>query len=136
MRFIVGFLLCATMTFAQNWPSFRGPMGSGAADEMQPPVDWDAEKGTNIAWKTPMPDRSGSTPAIWGDRIFLNVAEGKDLVLWCVDKAEGTVIWKRPMASGNYEINKQNMSSPSPVTDGSRLSVIEKTAPRTSPGIR
>ena len=65
-----------------------------------------------------MPSRTGATPIIWGNSIFLNVAEGDDLYLWRVDKTKGTAIWKKQIASGNYKINKQNMSSPSPVTDG------------------
>ena len=27
----------------------------------------------NIAWKLAMPGRSGSTPIIWGETIFLNI---------------------------------------------------------------
>ena len=33
-------------------------------------------------------------------------------------------MWKSPIASGNYRINKQNMSSPSPVTDGTNVWVL------------
>ena len=65
-----------------------------------------------------MPAWSGSTPIVWGDRIFLNVAEGRNLWLWSVNRARGTVLWKRPLGGGNTRRQKQNMSSPSPVTDG------------------
>ncbi|PYU15579.1 MAG: hypothetical protein DMG29_06475, partial [Acidobacteria bacterium] len=44
--------------------------------------------------------------------------------LWCVDKAKGTPIWKKLIGRGNYKINKQNMSSPSPVTDGKSVYVM------------
>ena len=53
---------------------------------------------------------------------YLNVAlqDGAgDIELWAVNKGTGVVEWKSPVASGNFRINKQNMSSPSPVTDGS-----------------
>ena len=43
----------------------------------------------NMAWKLPMPAYSGSTPIIWGNTIFLNVATGTntgELELWAVDK--------------------------------------------------
>ena len=36
----------------------------------------------------------------------------------------GTLTWKKPIAPGNYKINKQNMSSPSPVTDGNGVYVM------------
>ncbi len=71
-----------------------------------------------------MPELSGSTPIVWGDRIFLHVAEGHDLYLWCVDRARGTVRWKRLVSGGNRRARKQNMSSPSPVTDGERVWVM------------
>ncbi len=68
-----------------------------------------------------MPEWSGSTPIIWRDRIFLNVAEGDDLYLWCVDRTKGTMLWKKLLGSGNVKMRKQNMSSPSPVTDGKNV---------------
>ena len=69
-----------------------------------------------------MPSRSGATPIVWNDTIFLNVAlhpaQG-ELELWSVDRNSGAVSWKRPLGGGNNMQRKQNMSSPSPVTDGS-----------------
>jgi hypothetical protein len=75
----------------------------------------------NIAWKLPMPSRTGSTPIIWGNTIFLNVATAEftgDLELWPVDRNTQSVTWKKPLGSGNTAGQKQNMSTPSPVTDG------------------
>ena len=80
------------------------------------PLKWGAAE--NLSWKLPLPDRSGSTPIVWGERIFLNVAEGDQLFLWCVDRTKGTLAWKRPLGGGNQRQRKHNMSSPSPVTDG------------------
>src|SRR5690349_645364 len=75
----------------------------------------------NIAWKLPLPAYSGSTPIIWGDTIFLNVATGSNtghIELWAVDRNKQAVIWKQQMVATNHMERKQNMSSPSPVTDG------------------
>jgi outer membrane protein assembly factor BamB len=74
-----------------------------------------------------MPSRSGSTPIIWGERVFLSVADGDNLELWCVGREKGTRLWKRPLTGGNFKINKQNMSSPSPVTDGKTTYVMTGT---------
>jgi len=101
---------------AENWPQWRGPSLNGISTEKDLPLHWSASE--NIAWKLAMPARSGATPIVWGNHIFLSVAEGDDLYLWCVDKGKGTLQWKKRIATGNYKINKQNMSSPSPVTDG------------------
>ncbi len=82
---------------------------------------------TNIAWRLPLPAYSGSTPIIWGDTIFLNVATGTntgELELWAIDRNKQAVSWKRPIAGSNHMERKQNMSSPSPVTDGKYVWVM------------
>jgi outer membrane protein assembly factor BamB len=81
----------------------------------------------NIAWRLPMPAYSGSTPIIWGDTIFLNVATGANtgqLELWAIDRNKPSVLWKRLLAGSNHMERKQNMSSPSPVTDGKHVWVM------------
>ncbi len=103
---------------AENWPQWRGPSLNGVSNEKNLPVKWSAEE--NVVWKVPMPGLSGSTPIVWRDRIFLNVADGDNLALWCVDKNKGEVLWKQPLGGGNVKMRKHNMSSPSPVTDGTR----------------
>jgi outer membrane protein assembly factor BamB len=118
-------LLSFTFTYADNWPQWRGPSLNGVSTEKNLPSKWTPEE--NIAWKLAMPEWSGSTPIIWRDRIFLNVAEGNDLYLWCVDRTKGTMLWKQPLGSGNVKMRKQNMSSPSPVTDGKTVYVMTGT---------
>jgi outer membrane protein assembly factor BamB len=101
---------------AENWPQWRGPQLNGISGETNLPVRW--SKTANITWKLALPAWSGSTPVIWGDRIFLSVADGSDLYLWCVDRTRGVPLWKQRLGGGNARSMKQNMSSPSPVTDG------------------
>jgi outer membrane protein assembly factor BamB len=110
---------------AENWPQWRGPSANGVSAEKNLPAKWTPEE--NIAWKLAMPEWSGSTPIIWRDRIFLNVAEANDLYLWCVDRTKGSLLWKKLLGSGNVKMRKQNMSSPSPVTDGRSVYVMTGT---------
>ncbi|HUF48400.1 MAG TPA: PQQ-binding-like beta-propeller repeat protein [Vicinamibacterales bacterium] len=103
--------------------------GRGGQREGRPltPLACASIETDNVAWKLPLPAYSGSTPIIWGDTIFLNVATGAntgDLELWAVDRAKQAVSWKRPIAGGNNMQRKQNMSSPSPVTDGRHVWVL------------
>jgi len=115
---LVAVAAAATLS-AENWPQWRGPALNGVSTEKGLPVKWSPTE--NIAWKLPMPGRSGSTPIIWGEKIFLNVgtADGTgDLELWTLDRNTGKTLWKGPIAGGNHIERKQNMSSPSPVTDG------------------
>jgi outer membrane protein assembly factor BamB len=113
---------------AENWPQWRGPQLNGVSAEKGLPTKWTPEE--NIAWKLAMPSRTGATPIIWNNHVFLNVAlqekEG-DLELWAVDRGKGTVMWKKPLSGGNTMMRKQNMSSPSPVTDGTTVWVMTGT---------
>jgi outer membrane protein assembly factor BamB len=118
-------LLAARFALADNWPQWRGPFLNGISSEKNLPIHWSAEE--NVAWKVALPSWSGSTPIIWGEKIFLNIAEGSDLYLWCLDRSKGALIWKKQLGSGNTKMRKQNMSSPSPVTDGKNVWVMTGT---------
>jgi outer membrane protein assembly factor BamB len=123
---VVALLLVAfAIARADNWPQWRGPSLNGVSNEKNLPVKWTVEE--NVSWKVPMPGYSGSTPIIWRDRIFLSVADGDDLFLWCLNKANGEILWKKPLGAGNVKMRKQNMSSPSPVTDGRSVYVMTGT---------
>jgi outer membrane protein assembly factor BamB len=120
-------LLAAVAVSADNWPQWRGPQLNGVSGEKGLPVKWSIETGENIAWKLPMPSRSGATPIVWRDHVFLNVATALtsgDLELWAVDRTKGEVIWKKPVTGGNVQMRKQTMASPSPVTDGTTVWVM------------
>ncbi len=117
---------------ADNWPQWRGPALNGISAEKNLPVKWTTEE--NVTWKLPMPAWSGSTPIIWGDSIFLNTSEGErnkslkgDLHLWRLDRKAGTVLWKKWLGAGDTQMRKQNMSSPSPVTDGKSVWALTGT---------
>lgn len=118
----VTLLLGSTPIAADHWPQWRGPSLNGVSAETGLPLRW--SKTENVAWTLAMPALSGSTPIVWGDRMFLHVAEGRDLYLWCVDRTRGVLRWKRLVGGGNRRAQKQNMSSPSPVTDGERVWIM------------
>jgi len=122
---IVVMMLAGAHSAAEHWPQWRGPALNGVSGEKNLPTKWSTTE--NISWKLKTPDWSGSTPIVWGDHVFLNVGEGNELSLWDVDRTKGTVRWKRPLGIGNRREMKQNMSSPSPVTDGSLVWVMTGT---------
>jgi outer membrane protein assembly factor BamB len=123
--FVCTLLSLQSLSFGGNWPQWRGPNLNGYADERNLPVRWSATE--NITWKLALPDFSGATPIIWNDRIFLNIGNGTDLYLSCVDRNQGKEIWKKHLGTGNVKVRKQNMSSPSPVTDGTSVWVMTGT---------
>lgn len=110
---------------AENWPQWRGPDANGISREKNLPLKWTPAE--NVTWKLAMPAWTGATPIIWGEQIFLNVAEGNDLYLWSVNRTDGTLQWKKFLSGGNMKLRKQNMSSPSPVTNGRAVWVMTGT---------
>ena len=105
----------------------RGVGAGGREGRPMTPFTCTNLKTTNVSWKIPLPAYSGSTPIIWGNLIFLNVATAAntgELELWAIDRTTQAVAWKRPLANSNHMERKQNMSSPSPVTDGRHVWVM------------
>jgi outer membrane protein assembly factor BamB len=105
---------------AANWPQWRGPNGDGVSTETNLPTQWSST--TNITWKLPLPGMAGSTPVVWGERIFLTSQDGDDLVLLCVS-TDGKELWKRRLGNGNRKArgDEGNSASPSPSTDGKHV---------------
>lgn len=58
-----------------NWPQFRGPGGSGIAQNPHSgrvPTEWDATN--NVVWRIEVPGLGWSSPIVWGSRVFLTTA--------------------------------------------------------------
>lgn len=115
-------LVFFTFAFADNWPQWRGPLLNGVSNEKGLPWRWDKQE--NVVWKLALPGLSAATPVIWEDKVFLNVTEGEQIFLWCVDRKQGTVLWKKLQSGRNIKLNKHNPSSPSPVTDGKSVYIV------------
>ena len=110
---------------AGNWPQWRGPTLNGVSEETNLPLHWSERE--NIAWKLSLPGMSPATPIIWEEKIFLNVTDDDAVLLWCVDRNSGSPVWKRHLSDGNRKMRKNDMSSPSPVTDGQNVYVLTGT---------
>src|SRR3954453_10417199 len=116
--FALGFLACASIARADNWPQWRGANIDGICQEKGLPTRW--SKTENVAWRTPLPGQAGATPVVWGDRIFLTSANDEgDLLLVCLNTS-GKILWQQVISSGNQAVRKDegNYASPSPSTDG------------------
>ena len=121
-RALLAALVCTiatTLARAEDWPQWRGPLLNGLSRETGLPVRWSKSEG--IAWTLALGSWSGSTPIASKDRLFLSVAEGPRVVLYSVNAMNGRVVWTRHLDNGNKQVRKQNMSSPSPVSDGAHV---------------
>lgn len=111
----------AVVCLADNWPTWRGPEGTGVCKEAGLPLQWDQSK--NIAWKFPLPGRGGATPIVWNENIFLTSGEGNNQVLLCLN-LDGKLRWKRTVGTGGRATIKgdeANEASASPSTDGKNV---------------
>ena len=128
-------LLAVPAAAADNWPQWRGPDGNSVSPTTGLPLTWDEK--TNVVWKTPLAD-GASTPAVWGDAVFVTAQDGDKLQLLRLHKGTGKVEWTRTVAAGEarraplrgkrgderrlQKFHKlHNLASPSPVTDGRRV---------------
>lgn len=122
------FAAISTICSAADWPQWRGPEGTGVSTEKQPPIVW--HEGRSVVWKAAMPGPAASTPAIWGDAVFVTVHTADDkLLLLRLSKKNGEIIWTQEVGSGTKEregprrqptkIHKfYSPAGPSPVTNG------------------
>lgn len=103
---------------AENWPMWRGPRHDGTSADPNPPLAWSPEAG--IAWKSPIPGYGSSTPAVWGDRVFLTTqTEEHDEFALAVSAKTGGILWQAHVGRGfTKSRNGANMANPSPATDG------------------
>lgn len=127
-----------------SWPSFRGPQASGVAERQNLPDSWNAQKGENILWRTPIPGLAHSSPVVWGQRIFLTSAVSNDpnatfrpglygdgdasqdrsrhrWMIYALDKRNGKVLWERVAHEGepvDRRHIKSTYANSTPATDG------------------
>lgn len=84
------FLIFAFSSSAQeskemnNWPQWRGPLGTGAAVKGNPPIEFSETK--NLKWKTAIPGKGHATPIVWGNNIIVQTAVATD------EKTESKVV--------------------------------------------
>jgi outer membrane protein assembly factor BamB len=131
----------------EQWASFRGPHGSGVDAAATPPLTWNLESATNVAWRTAIPGLAHSSPIVWGNRVYLttavsDAAAARALTLgdsdqagidpandavphrWQVmalDRDTGAVVWTRTVHEGVPRVKrhvKASHASATPATDG------------------
>jgi outer membrane protein assembly factor BamB len=108
---------------AEDWPSWRGPHGTGVSADAGLPFAWGPKE--NVRWRVPLPDRGNSTPVVWGDRVFVTQAVEREdrRTVMCFAKGDGKLLWQAGVThAGREPTNGQNpYCSASAVTDGERV---------------
>ncbi|MBL8291234.1 MAG: PQQ-binding-like beta-propeller repeat protein, partial [Bryobacterales bacterium] len=108
--FVVSLLLFA------DWPAFRGPNGSGIADNAPLPAK------LAPVWKTELPPGL-SSPVVVGDRIYLTGLDSGQLATLALDRQSGRILWQRVLDRPRSEkLHKLNHpASPSVAVGGGSL---------------
>ena len=131
-------LLCVQPVSAQNWPQWRGPQGTGIVPSGNPPVEWSED--TNIRWKTLLPGTGQSTPAVWGNSIFVTAALSPEpntgtggivkatkpvkFLVVSLDRETGRIKWERVAREEIPHQTRNDMgtwATASPITDGKHV---------------
>lgn len=103
------------------WPQFRGPNGSGIAEDQKPPIEFGPEK--NLKWKVAIP--SGlSSPIAAGDKIVITAFDGGKLYTIAYNRADGKEAWRNEAPAKKIEAFLKTEGSPAAstaVTDGKRV---------------
>ena len=100
-----------------EWGRFRGPDGTGLSTAKNLPEALDPE-GT-LVWRTEIP-KGFSSPVIAGDLLFVTGADDDGPATFCLDVANGEVLWREAAPGGMddpYGGPNARVSS-TPATDG------------------
>ena len=120
-------ILAGTTLANDHWPQFRGPTQQGHSDSTGLPVTW-AEGGRNVAFKTAIPGEGWSSPAVWGEQVWMTTATqgGRSLRAVCVGRDTGRVVHDLEVFSVDKLDPKNDFNSyasPTPVLEEGRVYV-------------
>jgi len=114
--------LSGLVSAEENWPRFRGPLGTGHSIARDVPKQWTP---SSVVWKTDLKGKGQSSPVNWGDRLFFTGAsdDGKERYVFCLNRKDGKILWQKTIACGHPEsTHKMNSrATPSCATDGKHV---------------
>jgi outer membrane protein assembly factor BamB len=74
LTLLFGTLALGAQAPGTDWPTWRGPNGSGVSPDRTLPTRWSAAE--NVAWKAPLAGAGVSTPIVSGDRVYVTSQVG------------------------------------------------------------
>ena len=132
--FLFSTVLSGQILPERQWPGYRGYMASGVLDNANLPEVFNFDKLENVRWKIDMPGMGISSPAIWGDRLFItsavsaadnagfkpglygdvtpvNDSSVHEWKVYCINKSNGKIIWERTSCRGVPKIKRHPKST-------------------------
>src|SRR5215204_278935 len=76
MRILIGIsmLLLPSVVVGENWPQWRGPLGTGLSTEKGVPTEWSVKQ--NVAWRSELAGLGVSSLIVWGNQVFVTYQLG------------------------------------------------------------
>jgi outer membrane protein assembly factor BamB len=71
---LIVFLLFVPFVLSENWPQWRGPLGTGISTEKGLPTEWSPKQ--NVAWQVELAGLGVSSPIVWGNQLFVTYQVG------------------------------------------------------------
>ncbi len=94
---IVTFIIFnSTDLFSQDWPQWRGIGRDSKVTGFKAPSSWPSE--LKQEWKVNV-GFGDATPALSGNKIYLNTRQGNDEVILCLDAQTGKELWRNQYPS-------------------------------------
>jgi outer membrane protein assembly factor BamB len=121
MRARLCLLLLAPILLAADWPRFRGPNGSGVADD---PAALTSFGPGDVLHKIEVPGRGYSSPVISKGRLFLQTAsdDSQERFMLCYDARTLKQLWSTPVPGGKGKTHTKNtLASSTPAADGEHV---------------
>lgn len=122
-QWMLGIALCCLLNAfgeAQEWTRFRGPNGTGESECKTIPAEWTER---DIRWKAAIPGMGHSSPAVWGDKVFVLSANTDDATRYCLcyGVADGKLLWNKSYPSQPHHLHpRSSFASSSPTVDNER----------------
>ncbi len=115
----VSLYLISLAALAADWPQWRGPRGSGVAEDANPPVSW--SQSENVRWSVKLPGWGTSSPVVHGDKLFVTTDTGENgkrtLLTICLNRHTGKELWRHEFGLGidQKTHQKSNLAVNTPV---------------------
>jgi len=126
LLFVTAILTLAQFASAQEWTRFRGPNGTGISQTTFPPKFTEKD----FAWNITLPGSGHSSPAIWGDKVFVTCTDETTAqrIVLCLSSKTGAVEWKKEFGSHTFKKHGDNSyTSATPAVDADHVYVCWNT---------
>ena len=116
-HFTLALAALASISFAGDWPQFRGPDSTGVSPDAKIP------ENPKIDWSAALPGRGLASPIVVGGKVFIACSSGprqERLHLICFNADDGAKLWERQLHATGRTMShpKTSVAACTPCSDG------------------